>query len=107
MLRLEKRDRETTYLRNKETEFVSCGHYRGSRSGGSAGLNAVGTQILDQQYWNSPAFGAGFLNAAGSGNFPSFSSGIHTEDLPEPSSMILLGLGLLAAANVVRRRLPP
>lgn len=69
-------------------------------------LNAVGTQISNQQYWNSSFQGANFLNANNAGVFPTFSSGVYaTEVVPEPSSMIMLGSGLLAVAGVVRRRL--
>jgi hypothetical protein len=66
------------------------------------GLNAVGTQVSDQQYWNSSFFGANFTNADNEGVFSSFSSAVYT---PEPSSLIMLGSGLVAAAGVVRRRL--
>jgi len=69
-------------------------------------VNAVGTQISDQQYWTSSYFGANFTNADTQITAPAFSSGVYaTEIVPEPSSMILLGSGLLAAAGVVRRRL--
>jgi hypothetical protein len=68
-------------------------------------LNAVGTQILNQQYWNSPAYGANFVPADNLGMYPSFSSGVYADVAPEPSSMIMLGSGLLAVGGVVRRRL--
>jgi len=68
------------------------------------GLNQVGTNIPNQQFFNSSFFGANFTNANNEGVFQAFSSGVWTE-VPEPSSMIMLGTGLLAAAGVVRRRL--
>ena len=71
------------------------------------GLNAVGTQISNQQYWNSPdGFGANFSNTNNSGGvFPTFSSGVYADVVPEPSSLIMLGSGLLAAGGVARRGL--
>jgi hypothetical protein len=69
------------------------------------GLNAVGTQISNQQYWNSAFFGVSFTNANSAGVYPTFSSGVYAYVAPEPSSVIMLGSGLLAAAGVVRRRM--
>ncbi len=69
------------------------------------GLNSVGTQISNQQFFNSAFFGANFTNANTQGVFQTFSSGVDGTSVPEPSSMIMLGSGLLAAAGVVRRRL--
>ncbi len=40
------------------------------------GLNAIGTQISDMQYFNSAFFGANYDNADNSGVFPTFSSGV-------------------------------
>ena len=69
------------------------------------GVNAVGTQISDQQYWNSSYFGVNFTNADnGILQGSTFSSGVYAYVTPEPSSLILLGSGLLGAAGVVRRR---
>jgi hypothetical protein len=68
------------------------------------GANAVGTSQLDNQYWNSAFFGANFTNADTQGAFPAFSQGV-VGAVPEPSSLIMLGSGLVAAAGVVRRRL--
>jgi len=67
------------------------------------GLNSVGTQISNQQFFNSSFFGANFTNANNEGVFQTFSSAVYV--VPEPTSMIMLGSGLLAAAGVVRRRL--
>jgi hypothetical protein len=69
------------------------------------GLNSVGTQVSDEQFFNSPFFGALYSNADNFGVFPTFSTGLGGEVVPEPSSMIMLGSGLLAAGGVVRRRL--
>ncbi len=69
------------------------------------GANSVGTQVSDQQYWNSAFFGPNFTNADNEGVFPTFSGGVYAADVPEPSSLIMLGSGLVAAAGVVRRRL--
>jgi hypothetical protein len=66
------------------------------------GLNSVGTQTSNQQFWNSAFFGANFTNANNEGTFPTFSQGLGT---PEPSSFIMLGSGLVAVAGLVRRRL--
>jgi len=70
------------------------------------GLNSVGTQTSGQQFFNSAFFGANFTNANNEGVFNIFSSGVSgTSGVPEPSSLIMLGSGLVAAAGVVRRRL--
>ncbi len=68
------------------------------------GLNSVGTQMTGQQYFNSAFFGANFTNANNEGNFQIFSSGV-ANWIPEPSSLILFGSGIVAAAGVLRRRL--
>jgi hypothetical protein len=70
------------------------------------GANAVGSSQSDNQYWNSAFFGVNFTNADNDGVFPNMSSGvIGSSGVPEPSSMIMLGSGLVAVAGVVRRRL--
>ena len=66
------------------------------------GLNKVGNSTDNLQYFNSSFFGANFTNANNEGVFQAFSGGVY---VPEPSSLIMLGSGLLAAAGVVRRRL--
>jgi len=79
----------------------------GGRSflGNTFGTNSIGSQTSDQQFWNSAFFGVNYTNADTQGTFSTFSSGVVGTEVPEPSSMVMLGSGLVAAAGVVRRRL--
>jgi hypothetical protein len=82
----------------------TCGTCAGrSFNSNTFGLNSVGKQDNNLQFFNSSFFGANFTNANNEGVFQTFSSAVYVA--PEPTSMIMLGSGLLAAAGVVRRRL--
>jgi hypothetical protein len=67
-------------------------------------VNAVGTQISDQVYWNSSSDGKNFWNADQYGAFPSMSSGVYADVTPEPSSMTMLGTGLIGCLSALRRK---
>jgi hypothetical protein len=67
--------------------------------------NAVGSQASNLQFFNAPAFGANFTNANSQGPFPVFSSGVIGTATPEPSTILMLGSGLVGVAGVIRRRL--
>ncbi len=69
------------------------------------GINALGTQTSNLQFWNSAFFGVNFTNANNEGVFQTFSDGVIGSVVPEPSSLIMLGSGLVAVAGVIRRRL--
>ena len=61
------------------------------------GLNAVGSQQSNQQYWNSAFFGANFTNANNEGVFQAFSQGvIGGDEVPEPSSVIIVPARVVA-----------
>ena len=69
------------------------------------GQNSVGTQMTDQQYFNSPFFGYNFTTAGDFGVFPIFSDGVMGTVVPEPASLIMMASGLLTVAGILRRRL--
>jgi hypothetical protein len=68
------------------------------------GLNSVGTEVSDEQYFNSPYFGYNFTNADNLSIFPRFSSGVIGTVVPEPTSLIMMASGLIAVIGAVRRR---
>jgi PEP-CTERM motif len=72
------------------------------------GLNSVGTDIDDQQFFNSGFFGTNFTNADNEGPFSRFSDGVGgtlvQSAVPEPTSLMLLGLGAVSLAGYALRR---
>lgn len=69
------------------------------------GLNSVGTQITDQQYFNSQYFGANFTNSLNEDSRDGiFSSGV-LANVPEPGSLLLFGTSILSGIGVLRRKL--
>ena len=75
------------------------------------GLNGIGSSIRDQEYFNSPYFGSYFKNADNFGPYPSFSDRVYGTafiiggPVPEPSSLVMLGSGVILAAGGLRRYL--
>jgi len=68
------------------------------------GQNSIGTQISDQQYFDSPFYGYNFTDAGNIAVFPIFSSGVIGTVVPEPSSVVMMGTGVVAAVVGARRR---
>jgi hypothetical protein len=68
------------------------------------GMNSIGNQKSDEQYFNSPFFGYNFTNADNLSIFPRFSDGVIGTANPEPSTLVMFASGALAVAGMVRRR---
>jgi len=68
------------------------------------GLNSVGTQVDNLQFWCDTYLDFCYINANDEGIFPRFSSGVLGTEVPEPSSLLMLGSGLVAAVGAVRER---
>ena len=67
--------------------------------------NGFGIQVNDEQYFDSAFFSANFTNADNEGVLQTLSSGVDGVATPEPSSLIMLGSGVLGMAGMLRRRL--
>jgi len=72
------------------------------------GLNGIGNYTADQEFFNSPPFGANYENANDFGVFPAFSGGVigtNQGGVPDPGTLVMMGTGVLGLAGVIRRRL--
>ena len=65
----------------------------------------IGKDIDNEQYFNSAFFGANFDSANNWGVFQDFSSGVLQGNVPESSTLIMLGSGLLGVGGLLRRQL--
>jgi hypothetical protein len=66
---------------------------------------AIGSDTDNEQYFDSAFFGVSFTNANNEGVFQDFSSGVIGGSVPEPSSLIMLGSGVLGLGGLLRRKL--
>ncbi len=71
-------------------------------NGDTFGLNSVGNSDLNLEYINTPGF-ANFMNLGS--EFPTGSSGVYVNNVPEPASLILLGTGTLCWLGALRRKI--
>jgi len=67
------------------------------------GMNAVGTQISDEQYFNSPFFDYDFTNADNLSIYPRFSDGVTGTVVSEPSSFLMLATAAIVSVGGLRR----
>jgi hypothetical protein len=74
----------------------------------TSGANCIGMPCGndDNSFIFSPTFGANFEPASDFVGFPAdFSMGVSASTIPEPSSLIMMGTGILSLAGVLRRKL--
>jgi hypothetical protein len=73
----------------------------------TSGSNGVGTAVFDDNFFNSGFFGANFddtHNWVAPTNFSGGVIGSIVTTTPEPSSLLMLGSGILGFAGLLRRR---